>query len=54
MTVLRIRRNTHDVTQFNHVTSITYDESTKQYTVVHSGGTSSFSNDTYFISVLVN
>lgn len=54
MTVIRMKRDTHEVAQFNHVTSISYDESTKQYTVIHSGGTSTFSNDNYFISILAN
>ena len=54
MTVIRMRRTTHEVAQFNHVTSITYNESTKEYTIVHAGGTSTFSNDNYLISILAN
>ena len=54
MTVIRMHRKELSVAEFKNVTSISYASDTGVYTIVHSGGTSIFNNDTYFIQILAN
>ena len=54
MTVIRMHRKELDIAEYKHVTRISYNESTGEYTIIHAGGTSTFNNDDYFISILAN
>lgn len=50
MTVIVKARNSFDVVQLNSVTSITY--ATGTYTIIHSGGTSTYLESAYIVHII--
>lgn len=52
MTVIAMKKTDFTVTQYNNVTNIAYNATTKVYTITYGSNTATFSGDNYVISVL--
>lgn len=52
MKVLRMKKDGIDIVQYSNVSSIAYNSTTKIFTIIHSGGTATFSGDDYTIAIL--
>lgn len=52
MTVVCMNKTTLNVTQYNKVTNIAYNATTKVYTITHQGGTATASANDWVLSVL--
>lgn len=52
MKVVLMKIDSFEVIQLSGVTSIAYDSGTGNYTVIHSGGSNSYSAAAYHINIL--
>ena len=53
MNIIIKKKDSFDLIQLNGVSNIAYDSGSKIYTITHSGGTSTFSSDNYYLSVFL-
>lgn len=52
MKVILMKIDSFEVIQLTGVTSIAYDSGSGNYTVIHSGGTGTYSSSAYHINIL--
>lgn len=53
MAVIVKNKNTFDCIQYDQVSNIAYNSTTKIYTITNNGNNYTYSSDNYFISVFI-